>query len=78
MNAEFILGLAVLAIGILAVAFPRDRSYLTRLINLEIPAFGLLLIMLSFDEMLALLTFIAVTGISTFVLVRIIERRGPV
>ncbi|MBN1195170.1 MAG: DUF2107 family protein [Methanomicrobiaceae archaeon] len=78
MNAEFILGLAVLAIGVLAVAFPRDRSYLTRLINLEIPAFGLLLIMLSFDEMLALLTFIAVTGISTFVLVRILERRGPV
>ena len=78
MNAEFILGLAVLAIGVLAVAFPRDRTYLTRLINLEIPAFGLLLIMLSFDEMLALLTFIAVTGISTFVLVRILERRGPV
>ncbi|KQC03399.1 MAG: NiFe hydrogenase [Methanoculleus sp. SDB] len=77
MNAEFILGIALLAIGVLAVAFPRDRTYLTRLINLEIPAFGLLLIMLSFDEMLALLTFIAVTGISTFVLVRIIERRGP-
>jgi energy-converting hydrogenase A subunit E len=77
MNPEFILGLAVLLIGVFAVAFPRDRTYLTRLINLEIPAFGLLLIMLSFDEMLALLTFIAVTGISTFVLVRILERRGP-
>lgn len=75
MNAEFILGLAILIIGVVAVGFPRDRSHLTRLINLEIPAFGLLLIMLSFDETIALLTFIAVTAISTFVLVRVLERR---
>jgi energy-converting hydrogenase A subunit E len=33
--------------------------------------------MLSFDETLALLTFIGVTAIMTFVLVRVIERRGP-
>lgn len=75
MNAEFILGLAILIIGVVAVGFPRGKSYLTRLINLEIPAFGLLLIMLSFDETIALLTFIAVTAISTFVLVRVLERR---
>jgi energy-converting hydrogenase A subunit E len=75
MNAEFMLGLAILIIGVVAVGFPREKSYLTRLINLEIPAFGLLLIMLSFDETIALLTFIAVTAISTFVLVRVLERR---
>ncbi|NYT06388.1 MAG: DUF2107 domain-containing protein [Methanomicrobiales archaeon] len=76
MNAEFLLGMALLAIGVVAVAFPRDRRYLTRLISLEIPAFGLLLIMLSYDETIALLTFIAVTAIATFVLTRVLERRG--
>jgi energy-converting hydrogenase A subunit E len=76
MSLEFYLGIAILVIGTAAAAFPRPKTYLTRLINLEIPAWGLLLIMLSFDEMLALLTFIAVTGISTFVIVRVVERRG--
>ncbi|MDN7023340.1 DUF2107 domain-containing protein [Methanoculleus sp. FWC-SCC1] len=78
MSPEFLLGCAVLLIGITGTAFPRPRSYVSRLISLEIPAFGLLLIMLSFDETLALLTFIAVTAIATFVLVRVIERRGSV
>ncbi len=32
--------------------------------------------MLAYDEMLALVTFIGVTAISTFVLVRVVERRG--
>jgi energy-converting hydrogenase A subunit E len=72
---EFILGLIVLIIGVVAAAFPLKKTYLNRLINLEIPSFGLLLIMLSYDETLALLTFVAVTGISTFVLVRVLERR---
>lgn len=75
MNPEFVLGMAILAIGVVASAFPRKKTYVNRLINLEIPAFGLLLIMLSYDETLALLTFAAVTGISTFVLVRVLERR---
>jgi energy-converting hydrogenase A subunit E len=74
-NPEFILGIIILGIGVIAAAFPRKKTYLNRLINLEIPAFGLLLIMLSYDETLALLTFVAVTGISTFVLVRVLERR---
>ena len=77
MNPEFMLGLGILIIGIIAVSVPRPKTYINRLINLEIPAWGLLLIMLSFDEALALLTFIAVTGISTFVIVRVMERRGP-
>ncbi|HDR74269.1 MAG TPA: DUF2107 domain-containing protein [Methanoculleus sp.] len=75
MSVEFFLGIAILVIGTTAAAFPRPKTYLTRLINLEIPAWGLLLIMLSFDETLALLTFIAVTAISTFVIVRVVERR---
>jgi energy-converting hydrogenase A subunit E len=75
MIPEFILGLVILTIGVIAASFPRKKTYLNRLINLEIPAFGLLLILLSYDETLALLTFVAVTGISTFVLVRVLERR---
>ena len=70
-----ILGLLVLIIGALAAAFPRPKTYLSRIISLEIPAWGLLLIMLAYNETLALLTFIAVTAISTFVMVRVVERR---
>ncbi len=78
MSPEFYLGLVLLLIGTIASAFPRDRDYLTRLINLEIPAFGLLLVALSFDETLALFTFIAVSTITTFVLVLLIERKVSV
>ena len=74
MSPEFFAGLILLIIGTWVTAFPRDREYLTRLINLEIPAFGLLLVALSFDETLALLTFIAVSTLTTFVLVLLIER----
>ena len=76
MSLEFFAGLILLIIGTWVTAFPRDREYLTRLINLEIPAFGLLLVALSFDETLALLTFIAVSTLTTFVLVLLIERRA--
>ncbi len=76
MSPEFFAGLILLIIGTWVTAFPRDREYLTRLINLEIPAFGLLLVALSFDETLALLTFIAVSTLTTFVLVLLIERRA--
>jgi energy-converting hydrogenase A subunit E len=72
---EFILGLIVLVAGSIAVAFPQPKDYLTRLINLEIPAFGLLLIMLSYNEALALLTFGAITVLSTFIFVRVIQKR---
>ena len=76
MTPEFVLGCIILIIGVIAAGFPREKTYLSRLINLEIPAFGLLLIMLAYDEMLALMTFIAVTAVSTFVLMRVIERKG--
>jgi energy-converting hydrogenase A subunit E len=74
-NAVFILGLAVLVIGVVSVAFTRPKTYVARLINLEIPAWGLLLVMLAYDEALAILTFVAVTAISTFVIVRLMEWR---
>ncbi|MBP2132345.1 energy-converting hydrogenase A subunit E [Methanomicrobium sp. W14] len=75
MTPEFILGLGILVIGVIAAGFPNPKTYLNRFINLEISGFGLLLVMLSYNETLALLTFIAVTAISTFVLLRVLERR---
>ena len=75
MTPEFILWCIILIIGVSAAGFPREKTYLARLMHLEIPGFGLLLIMLAYDEMLALVTFIGVTGISTFVLGRGIERK---
>ena len=78
MILTFYLGLALLVLGVIGVAFPAEKTPLTRLINLEVPAFGLLLIMLAYNEMLALLTFIATTTITTFVLVRVIQRRNAV
>ena len=75
MNAVFILGLAILVIGVVSVAFVRPKTYVARLINLEIPAWGLLLVMLAYDETLAILTFVAVTAIGTFVIVRLMEWR---
>lgn len=73
---EFILGLFILVAGTVAVAFPRPNNYLTRLINLEIPGFGLLLVMLSYNETLALLTFGAISVLSTFIYARVIQKRG--
>jgi len=70
----FLLGLILLIIGVLSVAFPRDRRYLTRLIHVEIPSFGLFLIMLALDETIALVTFLTVNGVSVFVLMRVLER----
>jgi energy-converting hydrogenase A subunit E len=72
---EFVIGLVVLVAGAIAVAFPRPNDYLTRLINLEIPAFGLLLVMLSYNEALALLTFGAISVLSTFIYVRVIQKK---
>ena len=75
MTPEFVLGLLLITIGIVASVFPRTREYLDRLINVEIAATGLMLVLLSFDETIALLTFVAVTTLATAVLVRVIERR---
>ncbi|MDR2855784.1 MAG: EhaE family protein [Methanomicrobiales archaeon] len=72
----FLLGFIILFIGVLATAFPRDRRYLTRLIHIEIPSFGLLLIMLALDQTIALATFVAVNGVAVFVFMRVLERTG--
>jgi energy-converting hydrogenase A subunit E len=72
---EFVVGLFILVAGTIAAAFPRPGTYMTRLINLEIPGFGLLLIMLSYNEALALFTFGAISVLSTFIYVRVIQKR---
>lgn len=72
---EFIVGLFILVAGTIAAAFPSPRNYMTRLINLEIPGFGLLLIMLSYNEALALFTFGTISVLSTFIYVRVIQKR---
>ncbi|MDH7592823.1 MAG: DUF2107 family protein [Methanomicrobiales archaeon] len=76
MNAEFLLGLVILTMGTIAAAYPRPKTYLNRLINIEIPGWGLLLVMLSYNEALALLTFGGVTALTTYILVRVLEKRG--
>lgn len=78
MNPELILGLILLLVGSAVSAFPRPKNYLIQLINLEIPCWGLLLVMLSYDEALALFTFGGVSALSTFIFVRVIEKRRPV
>lgn len=72
---EFLIGLAILVIGTIAAAFPRPKDYLTRLINLEIPGWGLLLVMLSYNEALALFTFGAISVLSTFIYVRVVQKK---
>jgi energy-converting hydrogenase A subunit E len=72
---EFVIGLVILFIGTIATAFPLQKDYLTRLINLEIPGWGLLLVMLHYNEALALFTFAAVSVLSTFIFVRVIQKK---
>ena len=75
MTPVFLLGMILLIIGAAAVAFPTKKTYLTRLINLEIAEFGLLLVMLDYDETLALITFLTVSAVSTFIFVRVLEKK---
>lgn len=78
MTPELLLGLLLLIVGIAAGAYPRTRDYLDRLINVEIAATGLMLVLLSFNETISLLTFVAVTALATAVLIRVIERRSGI
>lgn len=75
MNPEFLLGSVLLLTGTVAAAFPRPRTYLNRLINLEISAWGLLLLMLSYNEALALLTFGGVSALSVYIFVRVLQKK---
>lgn len=72
---EFIIGCILLLAGVAATAYPREHTYLTRLINMEVAEFGLVFIMLAFDEMLALITFLAVNIVTTLIFVRLIEKK---
>jgi len=72
---EFVIGLFVLFVGTIAAAFPRPKNYLTQLINLEIPGWGLLLVMLHYNEALALFTFAAVSVLSTYIFVRVMQKK---
>ena len=75
MSPEFIIGCGLIILGVICTAWPSPRDYITRLINLEVASFGLLLVMLAFDETIALLTFVAVSGVSVFILVRVIGKK---
>lgn len=75
MTPEFVLGLFILVVGCVASAFPRPKTYLNQLINLEIPGWGLLLVMLSYNEALALLTFGGVSALTVFIFVRVMQKK---
>lgn len=75
MSPEFIIGLVILVGGCIASAVPLPKTYLVRLINLEIPAWGLLLVMLSYNEALALFTFGGVSALTTFIYVRVMQKK---
>lgn len=75
MSPEFVIGLVILLAGTVASAFPRPKTYLVQLINLEIPAWGLLLVMLSYNEALALFTFGGVSALSTYIYVRVMQKK---
>ena len=72
---EFVAGMILLIGGTVVTAFPRPKNYITQLINLEIPGWGLLLVMLHYNESLALFTFAAVSVLSTYIFVRIIQKK---
>jgi len=74
-SPEFVIGLVILLAGTVASAFPRPKTYLVQLINLEIPAWGLLLVMLSYNEALALFTFGGVSALSTYIYVRVMQKK---
>lgn len=72
---EFVVGCILLLAGVIFTAYPREKTYLTRLINMEVAEFGLVFIMLSFNETLALVTFVAVNVVTTLIFVRVIEKK---
>ncbi|ADC68984.1 (NiFe)-hydrogenase-3-type complex Eha, membrane protein EhaE [Methanocaldococcus sp. FS406-22] len=70
---EYILyiGYALLIIGALGtVVGPKVDNPLIRMLNVEVPAVGVALVFLTYDEALALMTFIAVNAVLSLILVR--------
>ena len=74
LTPEFVLGCFLILAGTAAVVFPRPKTYLVRIINLELPAWGLLLLMLAYNETLALLTFGGVSALTVYILVRVLQK----
>ncbi|ACX72337.1 MAG: DUF2107 domain-containing protein [Methanococci archaeon] len=65
------LGYALLIIGTLgAILGPKVEDPLIRFLNVEVPSIGVALIFLTYDEDLALMTFIAVNAILSLILIR--------
>lgn len=75
---EFIIGCLLLVFGTAVTALQKNQTYIQRLINMEAAEFGLVFIMLEFNEILALVTFVAVNVVTTLIYVRLLEKKEGV
>lgn len=73
---SFYLGVALLVIGSLGVAFgPKtSKEPIIRIINLTVPTTGIALIFLSYNYTLAMLTILSVNAIFYILIIRVIIR----
>ncbi len=75
MQIWFYTGCALVIIGTIGTVIgPGVKDPIVRILNTEIPAVGVSLIFLSYNHVLALLTFIAATVIITMILLRAVVR----
>jgi len=71
------LGYFLLILGTIGVITgPKVNDPLNRLLNIEVPSLGLMLIFLAYNQTLALMTYIAINSIITLVFVRTIIKNG--
>ena len=67
------IGYFLLIIGTIGAIFgPMSDDPLKRLLNIEVPSMGVALILLAYNETLALMTFLAVNAVLMLVFVRAI------
>ncbi|WP_421077904.1 EhaE family protein [Methanothermococcus sp. Ax23] len=67
------IGYFLLIIGTIGAIFgPMSNDPLKRLLNIEVPSMGVALILLAYNETLALMTFLAVNAVLMLVFVRAI------
>jgi len=70
------LGYFLLIFGTLGVVVgPKTKDPLIRFLNVEIPAVGVMLIFLAYNQTLALMTYIAINSIIALVFIRTIIRK---
>ncbi|HID47957.1 MAG TPA: DUF2107 domain-containing protein [Methanothermococcus okinawensis] len=70
------LGYILLIFGTLGVILgPERRDPFVRLLNIEIPALGVMLIFLAYNHTLALMTYIAINSLIVLVFIRTIIRK---